>query len=138
MINGPVRLAILAGLLALGAVGVTLALTGAGAPFALSAAVAAVAAGLVQWAALRRQPGPDRSAEAAALARIEAYRAATASLRHDLRGVLSPALMVSDRLLKHPDPVVERAGQAVVRSIERATSLLSSHREALADDPPKE
>ena len=65
-------------------------------------------------------------------AQLDAYRAHTAMLRHDLRGVLSPALMMSDRLLNHADPAVQRAGTAVVRSIERATSLLATSREIMA------
>ena len=135
MINGPGRLAILAAVLAFGAVGATIGLTGLGVPFIVAALVAAVAAGLVQFAALRGQPEPDRSAEIALTASMESYRAATAALRHDLRGVMSPALMMSDRLLNHADPAVQRAGQAVVRSIERATTLLSAHRETLTAEP---
>ena len=53
-------------------------------------------------------------------------QAQTAALRHDLRGALSPALMVSDRLIAHADPAVRRAGEAVVRSIERAAALVSA------------
>ncbi len=136
LFRGPLRLAILAALLAFGATGAALALTGLGVPFALSATLSAAAVGLVLYAALRAQPPPDRAAELALQAEIDAYRAATAGLRHDLRGVLSPALMMSDRLLQHQDPSVQRAGQAVVRSIERATALLSTNREALAPAPP--
>ena len=66
---------------------------------------------------------------------MDDFRAATATLRHDLRGVLSPALMMSDRLLNHADPSVQRAGQAVVKSIERATTLLGENRARLTDDP---
>ncbi len=134
MFHGTERLAVLAGILAFGATGAALALTGAGVPFLLSALLAAAAAGLVQRAAMRRQPVavPDRSGEAALAARLESYRAATAALRHDLRGVMSPALMMSDRLVNHADPAVQRAGQAVVRSIERSTALLATHRETLA------
>ena len=132
MIVGPLRLSILAGALAFGATGVALALTGLGMPFVLAAILSAIAAGLVQFAAMQRQPAPDRATEATLAARLADYRAAVAALRHDLRGVMSPALMMSDRLVNHPDPSVQRAGQAVVRSIERATALLASNREALA------
>ena len=136
LLQGPVRLAILAGVLAFGAMGVALALAGAGLPVLLAAALASAAAGFVLYAALRQQPPPDRLVEEALRAEIEAHRAATAGMRHDLRGVLSPALMMSDRLLKHPDATVQRAGHAVVRSVERATALLSTNREVLSGEKP--
>jgi hypothetical protein len=46
-------------------------------------------------------------------------------LRHDLRGVLSPAMLTADRLLTNADPSVRRTGEIMVRTIERATELLS-------------
>lgn len=135
MFVGPIRLSLLAGLMAFGAIGATLALIGIGVQLLVAAAGAAALAGLVQWMALRAQPPaePPERAEAAGLRnRLQAYRAHTAALRHDLRGVLSPALMMSDRLLNHADPAVQRAGTAVVRSIDRATSLLTGSRELMA------
>ena len=135
MLHGPVRLSILAAVLAFGATGVALALAGLGVPFLVASTVSAAAAGFVQYAVLRGLPPPDRSAELTAVARLDAYRSYTATLRHDIRGVLSPALMMSDRLLNHGDKGVQRAGQVVVRSVERATALLGAHKDALADDP---
>ena len=137
MFVGPVRLSLFAGLMAFGAIGATLALIGAGVPLLVAAAVAAGLSGLVQWMALRAQPPaePPERAEAAGLRdRLAAYQRHTAALRHDLRGVLSPALMMSDRLINHADPTVQRAGTAVVRSIDRATGLLTGSRELMALD----
>ena len=57
-------------------------------------------------------------------------------LRHELRGALSPALMVSDRLLRSEDPLIRRAGDAVVRSVERATALIGSDRAASSGRQP--
>ena len=130
----------LSGVLAFGATGATLALTGAGVPFLVSAALTSGAVGVVMYAALRHQAvagasGPDRSGEEAALARLEVYRGYTAGLRHDIRGVLSPALMMSDRLLNHEDKGVQRAGHAVRRSVERATALLATHKDAMPGEP---
>jgi hypothetical protein len=48
-----------------------------------------------------------------------------ARLRHDLRGILSPALLTADRLLEHPEPSVRRAGEVVVRTVDRATARLA-------------
>lgn len=137
----------LSGVLTFGATGAALALTGAGVPFLVSAVLMAAAAGVVMYAVLRRRPVADTSGEVggeaggevggevAALAQLEAYRDYTAGLRHDIRGVLSPALMMSDRLLNHEDEGVQRAGQAVVRSVERATALLATHKDAMAAGP---
>ncbi len=143
---GPVGQSILAGGLAFGAVGATIALGGLGVPFLLAAVLAAIAAGLVHFAAARRQAGsgggvasvePGSAAQTSGDAmqeQLKAYRAHTSALRHDLRGVLSPALMMSDRLLNHPDPAVQRAGTAVVRSIDRATALLTESKELMTPD----
>ncbi len=135
MLQGSFRLSILAGALAFGATGLTLALMGLGLPYGPAALLPGLAAGVVLYAALRGQPPPDRSAEHALRQELEDYRAHSATLRHDLRGVLSPALMMSDRLLNHPEPTVQRAGTAVVRSIERATALLNDSKGVMAPKP---
>lgn len=142
MIVGPTRLSILAAFMAFGAIGATLAMIGLGVPLFFAAILAAILAGLGQRAAFRAQPAtepPERSEAAALRTRLKSYRTHTAALRHDLRGVLSPALMMSDRLTNHADPAVQRAGTAVVRSIDRATSLLTGSRELMAletETPP--
>ena len=47
-------------------------------------------------------------------------------LRHDLRGILSPALMTADRLLMSTeDPVAKRAAETMVETIERAEKRLA-------------
>lgn len=56
--------------------------------------------------------------------RLAALEAATSALRHDLRGILAPALLVADRLLAHADPKVVRAGETVVKSVQRAEARL--------------
>ncbi len=65
----------------------------------------------------------------AKLERLVALEAATSSLRHDIRGMLSPALLVADRLLAHADPVVVRAGETVVKAIRRAEVRLRETKE---------
>ncbi len=114
---------------AFGAAGAVLALIGIGAPFLLAALGASACAGLVLYAAMPRAPSDQ---DAAVQTRIDAVEARAAALRHDLRGALSPALMMSDRLVASPDPAVRRAGEAVIRSIERATALIA------ASKPPGE
>ena len=140
MLHGPLRLSVLAAAMAFGATGATLALLGLGVPFLAGAVASGVATGLAMYGALATQPvapPPSASAEALELrAQLIDYRAHVATLRHDLRGVLSPALMMSDRLLNHADPGVQRAGQSVVRSVERATALLSDSKGLMT--PPAE
>ena len=122
----------------------TLALLGLGVPMLLGALITAASAGLVlhaalDWkverpmAALQSQllamQASNGNADAGAQAHIAEVEARAATLRHDLRGVLSPALMVTDRLLSNPDPAIQRAGQAVVRSVDRATALIQASKE---------
>ena len=58
-------------------------------------------------------------------AEIATHRDRLRQLRHDIRGALSPALLASDRLLDHADPVVKRSAEIVVRSVDRAIVLLA-------------
>lgn len=48
------------------------------------------------------------------------------SLRHDLRGILSPALLMSDRLLMSTqEPLAKRTAETMIETIERAEKRLS-------------
>ncbi len=79
-----------------------------------------------------------RTAQAAATVqtataeRLETHR----RLRHDIRGALSPALLTADRLLTHTDPAVQRAGDVMVRAIEKAAALLNDPPANAAPTPP--
>lgn len=59
-------------------------------------------------------------------ARLAALGTAMAQVSHDLRGILSPALLVADTLREHSDPAIRRAGDMVVRVVDRATNLARS------------
>ena len=113
-----------------------------------SAAVALVAGGvatvLLDWlmldahrrmkqelAALRTETAARQALEQALATRTEQQR----RLRHDIRGVLSPILLTADRLLNHADPAIKRSGTIMVRTVERATALLSDSAEADANPP---
>ena len=54
---------------------------------------------------------------------LTALGTAVAKINHDLRGILSPALLISDRLEDSDDPEVKRVTPQLVASIERAISL---------------
>ena len=79
----------------------------------------------------RRQSATLRAqlAEAGvAQTRLADLRSHLSGLRHDIRGILSPALLVSDKLLAHAEPGVRRAGEVMVRTVERTTTRLGETR----------
>lgn len=43
----------------------------------------------------------------------------TSLLQHEVRNMLTPALLSADMLLKHPDPVVARQAEIVIKAITR-------------------
>lgn len=105
-----------AGLVAVPAVAVL-----AGAPIAasvLAALVAGVFAGrttmrIVPPAAPQAPPPPLPAADS------------MARLRHDLNGILAPALLTADRLQMHADPAVKRAGEILAETVERAAARIA-------------
>lgn len=73
-------------------------------------------------------PGSPDQELAGKLARLAELEAATSVLRHDLRGMLAPALLVVDRLLAHSDPKVAKAGETVLKAIGRVEERLVATR----------
>ncbi len=69
-------------------------------------------------------------------ARLAALGAAMSRTSHDLRGILSPALLAAERLQLHEDPKVSRAGETLVRAVERATDLVRRTVEFAREGPP--
>lgn len=64
-------------------------------------------------------------AAGAAQIHLAELRAQVSSLRHDLRGILSPALLTADRLVNSEDPAIRKAGEVVIRTVERAAARLA-------------
>lgn len=119
-------------------IGVELAMRAPGQGDAV-ALVSAVAAGVVMQLGLASfvvRPLRDQEASLRermrlaeqAQARLAELEANISSLRHDLRGILSPSLMMADRLVDHPDPKVRRVGEAVVQMVERCSERLKQTR----------
>lgn len=119
-------------------IGVELAMRAPGQGDAV-ALVAAVAAGVVMQLGLGAfVVRPLRDQEAALRERVRVaeqsqtrlaeLEATTSSLRHDLRGILSPSLMLADRLLDNADPKVRRVGEVMVQTVERCTERLRQTR----------
>ncbi|MFW7270189.1 hypothetical protein ACMAUO_19920 [Gluconacetobacter sp. Hr-1-5] len=50
--------------------------------------------------------------------------ASRAKVLHDIRGLLSPAMLAADRLSLHADPKVRELAEQIVRSIEQAAQRL--------------
>ena len=98
--------------------------------FLAGLAVGALATGLVMAAFITRERRAAvtlraQLAEAgSSQAKLAELRAHLSGLRHDVRGILSPALLVADKLLAHAEPGVRRAGEVMVRTVDRTTGRL--------------
>lgn len=68
-------------------------------------------------------------------ARLAALGTAVAKVSHDLRGILSPALLTAERLQASADPQVRRSGDSLVRTVERASELVKSTLEFAREVP---
>ena len=84
---------------------------------------AAVALGVGQ-ALFGRAVSAERRRAAAAEARLVELAREASQMRHDLRGILSPAMLTADRLTMSQDPVARRAGEAMIATVERAEERL--------------
>ncbi len=70
-------------------------------------------------------------------ARLAALGTAVAKMSHDLRGILTPAMLAADRLALHsPDPQSRAAGDAVIRAVQNATNLAQSVLAFAREGPP--
>ncbi len=85
-----------------------------------------------------RREGDDPARQAEAGQRLELALAERVEqqrrMRHDLRGAMSPVLLIADRLLHHADPAVKRSAEILVRTVDRATALLAESTDAVS--PP--
>ena len=86
------------------------------------AAVTAVLA--VVGMVLGRRLAASRAELSAARGELAGFGGQLARLRHDVRGMLSPVLLVADRLSLHGDPEVTEAAHKMVALIERAADRL--------------
>jgi len=66
------------------------------------------------------------------LARIKELEEGISGLRHDVRGMLSPGMLMADTLLNHPEPKVARVGAIVNSMIGRITTRLNATRDLVA------
>jgi signal transduction histidine kinase len=69
-------------------------------------------------------------------ARLAAVGTAVAKISHDLRNILTSALLVSDRLQETDDPLVKRAADTLIGAVERAAELVSRTVDFAREGPP--
>ena len=93
---------------------------------------AEIAALRAEVAALREALGED----VWRLRRLAELGVAHAKIHHDLRNLLSAALMVADRLQSSTDPKTSRSGQILVTAIEQATGLMAMTLDFAAEAAP--
>jgi hypothetical protein len=64
-----------------------------------------------------------RNAEALAQSKVAELAMSVSRLTHDLRGALSPALLMAERLERHEDPAVRQAAEVVAKAMDRAATM---------------
>ncbi len=69
-------------------------------------------------------------------ARLAALGTVVAKVSHDLRGILTPALLTAERLQMNADTKVQRAGETLVLAVDRATDLVRSTLDYAREGPP--
>jgi signal transduction histidine kinase len=69
-------------------------------------------------------------------ARLAALGSAVAQVSHDLRNILSSAMLAADRLSACEDPAIRRSGEVLVRSIERALEIARRTLDYAREGPP--
>lgn len=69
-------------------------------------------------------------------ARLAALGTVFAKVSHDLRGILTPALLSAERLELHADPKVQRAGETLAQAVDRATELVRRTLAYAREGPP--
>jgi signal transduction histidine kinase len=69
-------------------------------------------------------------------ARLAAVGTAVAKISHDLRNILSSALLVADRLQETEDPTIKRAARTLIPAMERAVQLVSRTVNFAREGPP--
>jgi hypothetical protein len=62
----------------------------------------------------------------AAQARVEELERLVSELRHDLRGAISPAALIADRLRQNSDPAIQRSGNTIGIVVDRVLAVLDN------------
>ena len=66
--------------------------------------------------------------------KLEHLEEVIASLRHDIRGLLTPAALMADLLMLNADPAIRHSGDIIAGAVERIVSTLDA---TYQDVPPR-
>jgi signal transduction histidine kinase len=69
-------------------------------------------------------------------ARLAAVGTAMAKISHDLRNILSSALLVADRLQESAEPIVKKAANTLIAAVEQSADLLNRTVDFAREGPP--
>lgn len=69
-------------------------------------------------------------------ARLAALGNAVERISHDMRAILAPVLLAAERLQRHADPSVQRSGDLLLRTVDRATDLVNRTLDFSRQGPP--
>src|SRR5580692_8243705 len=58
--------------------------------------------------------------------RVEQLENLVRTLRHDLRGLITPPLLIADRLTMNSDPAIQRSGIVIATAVERILFRLNA------------
>jgi hypothetical protein len=64
--------------------------------------------------------------EASARARVEELEKLVSALRHDIRGAITPAALIADRLRQNSDPAIQRSAARIAAVVERVLASLNA------------
>jgi hypothetical protein len=59
-------------------------------------------------------------------ARVEELERLVSALRHDLRGAITPAALIADRLRHNSDPAIQRSAARIAQMVERILTRLNA------------
>ncbi len=58
--------------------------------------------------------------------RVDQLEAFVASLRHDIRGLITPAALVADRLMLSGDPAIQHSARTIIQVVECIVAALNA------------
>jgi hypothetical protein len=64
--------------------------------------------------------------EESAQARVDELEKLVSALRHDLRGAITPAALIADRLRHNSDPAIQRSAARIAEVVERVLLRLNA------------
>ena len=95
---------------------------GIGASHLLTALLIGLGAASAAWVCTHNPPQPPPASPTATAADSDQ------KLRHDIRGIVSPAMLAAEQLSLHNDPAIEKAAATINDSLDRLTARLKQRK----------